>query len=297
MSISALSPEFAVRDAALAQARSEVLAFAARHGYAELHLCGCGNPRCRNDAVETMPLLRLLRAVATEWRDEPAPVAQGLLRSRLLMFARAFGLLECPCGQPDCPTLTADREDARGLVRIVADAWHGRAGNRMAPHGTGEERDKAALDLATWMRDAADRFAWNLGLLDALALRLDPEDAGKFRTVVGAMAASFGRPWPEEARAMAAEAAATWLSPPGEQPEVQRVLDAAIAVAWHGDWTTEDAAMLEGAAADACMAMLTSGIVHPTVTAALYAPFAEAVSIEVLQDDLEQTLALGASAA
>jgi len=293
----ALSPEFAVRDAALAQARAEVLALAVRHGYIERHLCGCGNPRCRNDAAETMPLLGLLRAVATEWGDEPPPVGQGLLRSRLLMFARAFGLLECPCGKADCPTLTADREDARGLLRIVADAWHGRAGNRVAPHGSGDELERSALDLASWMRDAADRYAWNLGLLDALALRLDPAAADAFRPVVGAMAASYGRPWPEEARAMAAEAAATWLAPPGDQQEVHRVLDSALAVAWHGDWTTEDAAMLEGAAADACMAILTSGIVHPTVTAALYAPFAEAVSIELLQDDLERTLALGAAAA
>jgi hypothetical protein len=84
------------------------------------------------------------------------------------------------------------------------------------------------------------------------------------------MAALFGRPWPEEARAMMAEASATWLAPPGEQSEVHRVLDAAISVTWHGDWTAEDAALLEGAAADDCMAILTSGIVHPTVTAALY---------------------------
>jgi hypothetical protein len=137
----------------------------------------------------------------------------------------------------------------------------------------------------------------NLGLLDALALRLDPASAASFRPVVGAMAASFGRPWPEEARAMAAEAAATWLAPPGEQRQAHRVLDGAIAVAWHGDWTAEDAALLEGAAADACTAILTSGIVHPTVTAALYAPFAEAVSFEALQDDLERTLASGAAAA
>lgn len=96
---------------------------------------------------------------------------------------------------------------------------------------------------------------------------------------------------------MAAEATATWLSPPGEQPEIQRVLDAAVSVAFHSDWTVEDAALLEGAAIDACMAILTSGIVHPTVTAALYAPFAEAVPLETLQDDLEQTLAIGGAAA
>lgn len=297
MTSPALSPEFAVRDAALAQLRAEVLTFATRHGFVDRHLCGCGNPACRNAAAETMPLLGLLRAVATEWGPEPPPVGQGLLRSRLLMFARSFGLLECPCDRADCPTLTADRQDARGLVRIVADAWHGRAGNRVAPQGNGEEGERAAMDLASWMRDTAERYAWNLGLLDALALRLDPAEAGRFRVVVGAMAASFGRPWPEEARAMAAEAAAAWLTPPGEQPEIHNVLDAALAIAWHADWTTEDAALLEGAAADACMAILTSGIVHPTVTAALYAPFAEAVPLETLQDDLERTLAVGAAAA
>jgi hypothetical protein len=297
MTSAVLSPEFAVRDAALAQARAEVLAFAVRNGFVDRHLCGCGNPQCRNDSAETMPLLGLLRAVTTDWGAEPQPAGQGLLRSRLLMFARAFGLLECPCGNEDCPTLTADREDARGLVRIVADAWHGRAGNRVPPQGDGEAREHAAIELASWMRDAADRYAWNLGLLDALALRLDPSRAAGFRAVAGAMAASFGRPWPSEARAMAAEAAATWLTPPGQQQEVHRVLDAALAVAWHADWTTEDAALLEGAAADACMAILTSGIVHSTVTAALYAPFAEAVPLETLQDDLERSLRLGAVAA
>lgn len=293
----ALSPEFAVRDAALAQVRAEVHAFAVRHGLVDRHLCRCGNPSCRYGSADTMPLLGLLRAVAMDWGPEPAAAGQGLMRSRLLMFARSFGLLECPCGRDDCPTLTAEREDARGLVRIVADAWHGRAGNRVAPQGDGEVGEQAALELATWMRDAADRYAWNLGLLDALALRLDPAAADTFRGVVGAMAASFGRPWPEEARAMAAEATATWFSPPGERPEIQRVLDAAVAVAFHADWTIADAELLEGAAIDACMAILTSGIVHPTVTAALYAPFAEAVPLETLQDDLEQTLAIGGAAA
>ena len=60
------------------------------------------------------------------------------------------------------------------------------------------------------------------------------------------------------------------------------VLDAAIATPRHCDWTTENAALLKGAAAEACIGILTSGIVHPTVHAA----FAEVLPIEVLQDDL-----------
>ena len=96
---------------------------------------------------------------------------------------------------------------------------------------------------------------------------------------------------------MAAEAAATWLPRPEERAEVHHVLDAAIALAWHADWTTEDAALLEGAAADACLAILTAGIVHHTVTAALYAPFAEAIPIDLLQDDVDLALIIEARAA
>lgn len=292
----ALSPEFAVRDAALAQARAELLSFAVRHHFVDGHLCGCGNPRCRNDAAETMPLLGLLRAVATEWVTEPEPGGHGLLRSRLLMFARSFGLLECPCGDEHCPMLTADQADVRGLVRLVADAWHGRAGNRVPPRGEGHEREQAAEKMADWLHDVAERYAWNLALLDMLALRMDPADSERYRRIPGAMGVSFGRPWAEEARAMAAEAIATWLSPPGEEREVQRVLDSALAIAWHGDWTTEDAALLEGAAADACMAILTSGIVHPTVTAVLYAPFAEAVPLEALESEMQKLLSVDEAA-
>jgi hypothetical protein len=244
-----------------------------------------------------MPLAGLLRAVATEWRGDPDPAGQAVLRARVLMFARAFRLLECPCGSPDCPTATAGRQDTRTLIRIVADVWHGRSGNRVPPDPAGgAEATAAAHEFAEWMRETADRYAWNLGLLDALALRLDPALAPAFRGVPGAMAASLARAWPEEARAMAAEATATWLSPPGEQPEVRRVLDGALAIAWHAEWTARDAGLFEAAAADACMAILTSGIVHPTVTAALYAPFAGAVPFEVLQDDLERSLGVGTAA-
>ncbi len=294
-----LAPEFAVRDVALSQARDALLAFALRHNFVDGHLCACGDPGCRNAQPETMPLTGLLRAVAVEWTATPDPAGERILRNRLLLFARAFGVLECPCGDAQCPTRRAEEMDTRGLLRVIADVWHGRAGNRVHSRpGTAEEaRGEGSRELDGWLEETSARYARALGALDALAARLDPRRADAFRRVASMMAASRGRAWPGEARAMAAEAAATWLPRPQERAEVHHVLDAAIALAWHAGWSTEEAALLEGAAADACLAILTAGIVHHTATAALYAPFAEAVPLDLLHDDVDVALIIEARAA
>ncbi|HST63037.1 MAG TPA: hypothetical protein VLK84_30290, partial [Longimicrobium sp.] len=52
-----------------------------------------------------------------------------------------------------------------------------------------------------------------------------------------------------------------------------------LSVAFHADWTSGDAADLEQAAADACARVLVRGIAHASVTAALFAPFASAISL------------------
>lgn len=279
----AADPGDSVRNAILGQARAALAAFARSHGFlGHHHLCGCGRPSCANDNPETVSLAVLLRAVATEWVQGPDPAGEVLLRERLLAFARTFGLDVCPDGDPECYCVQLDRGDARAVVRTVADVWHGRAGN---PGPLGE--DETPIDAET-IAQMADDHAHNLRVLDAFALFLDPERAPAIRTVVALARAAQGGAWIEEARAMSREALASWLpAPSGEETngglaEVRRVLDSALAVAFHADWTTEDARDLAHAAADACAAVLVRGIAHESITDALFAPFAPIISLSDL---------------
>lgn len=278
----------AVRGAALAQARDAVRAFALTHGYLDGHLCGCGRPSCLNDHHATMSLVTMLRAVSTGWTSAgPNPAGEALLRERLLAFARAFGLDECPNGDPECHCARIGDGDAREVLRTVADAWHGRAGN-VAPEGLAAG-EGPALTLEG-VAALADYHAYHRAVLDALALRLDPEQADSFRAVVSRVRENPGGAWREEARAMAAEALASWVPRPGDIPEVHRVLDSALALAFHAEWTTGDAADFETAAADACGAILVRGFAHPSVTEILFAPFAGVVSLEDLDAFAEAEL-------
>jgi hypothetical protein len=269
-----------VRDTTLARLRDTLRSFGSAHGFLIPYLCGCGNEGCAQARVETTSLLTMLRAVATEWTAEPDPSAEPLLQTRLASFARAFDLLECPCDDPRCPTVSAWRLDARALLRVVADMWHGRAGNRVGVADTAVEgwADHVSLVLS----EGSDRYARNLGALTALSLRLDPVDAHTFRRVLPA-AEGQESAWLGEARAMAAEAMATWLPTPDPVREARRVLDGALALAWEAGWTTSEAAVFERAAADACSGVLTLGFVHPSVTKRLFAPFATVVSLADLE--------------
>lgn len=258
-----------MRDALLAQARDTLRAFGRAHGFLRPHLCGCGRDTCRNAREETMSLVAMLRAVASGWRGAPDPAGEGLLRIRLLGFAAVFGLDACPEGNPDCACARLEEESTRGVVRAVADLWHGRAGNRVAV-------------TSAWISALAEGHARNLAALDVLARHVAPDRDEALRAVLDQARAAEGGAWLTEARAMAAEAVATWLPAPGTLNEPGRVTDAALAVAYHRGWTVEEAAELERVAADASSALLTRGIVHPSVTEVLYAPMAHAVRAEDL---------------
>ncbi len=262
----------AVRDHTLATVREALAALAREHGFLAHHLCGCGRPSCPNDNPETVSLAVLLRAVATEWVGLPEPSDELELRVQLLAFASTFGLDVCPSGDPDCHCVQLGRGDTREVVRTIADAWHGRAGN---PGPIGEDAPITSDVIA----DLADDHAHNLRVLDALVFFLDPERGPALLTVVAAARRAEGGAWLAEARAMASEALASWLPNPTLLPEVGRVLDSALAVAFHADWTTADAADLERAAADACAAVLVRGIAHESVTEVLFAPLAAVVSL------------------
>jgi hypothetical protein len=277
-----------VLDSALAHLRDHLRRFGRTHGFLHGHLCRCGRPECPETRVESMSLVSMLRAVATEWRDGPEPRREPLLRQRLLTFARAFRVLECPCGEADCPTTTAQDADTRTLLRVVADVWHGRAGNRVDVADTGEPRwPGRATEVMEWM---AQRYARNAAALTPLALRLDPQRAGSFRSVPAEAERREGGAWLAEARAMAAEAIATWLPDAASLPEARRVTDVALAVAYHGGWTTGEAADFERAAADACSAVLSHGIVHESVSEALMAPFAGLVTLQDLDAAVDALL-------
>jgi hypothetical protein len=263
--------EEVVRHTTLARLRDALRSFGSAHEFLTPHLCGCGNPGCAQDSLETMSLLAMLRAVATEWVGDPDPQKEPLLHTRLGAFARAFGLLECPCADPQCPTAAAWRMDTRAFLRVIADMWHGRAGNRVTVGATSTEGWSDHVSLV--VTDIADRYARNLGALTTFALRLDPADAHAFRPVLEAVEEQERSAWLTEARAMAAEAIATWLPAPGSIPEVERVMEGALSLAYHAGWTTWEAALLERAAADACSAVLTLGIVHISVSQKLFAPF------------------------
>ncbi|HEX6039667.1 hypothetical protein [Longimicrobium sp.] len=280
--------EETVRDATLARLRDGLRSFGIAHGFLDRHLCGCGNPRCAQDRVETMSLLAMLRAVATEWVAEPDPVREPLLHHRLASFARVFALLECPCGDPDCPTTHSAGMDTRAYVRLVADMWHGRAGNRVAFAHT--EAEEWSANAAGVVVDIADRFARNLAVLNTLALQLSPDDAERIHSVASAAASLERSAWRAEARAMAAEAIATWLPHPEPIVEVRRVVDSALAVAYHAGWTTGDAALIERAAMDACSGILTLGVVHLSVSQALFAPFSRVVSLTDLDAAVDALL-------
>lgn len=278
----------AVLDAALARLRDHLRGFGRTHGFLQGHLCRCGRPECPEAHMETMSLASMLRAVATEWRQGPEPGREPLLRQRLLSFAAAFRVLECPCGEPDCPTVGAADTDTRALLRVVADQWHGRAGNRVDVSDTGRADWSArASEVVAWM---GERFARNLAALTALALRLDPKLADSFRGVPKEARRREGGAWLAEARAMAAEATATWTPAPDALPEVQRVMDSALAVAYHGGWTTAEAAGFERAVVDACSAVLTFGIVHPSVSDVLFAPLARVVTLADLDAAVDALL-------
>jgi hypothetical protein len=264
-----LDPHSAVRNAVLAHARGALRAFGISHGFLASHVCGCGREGCENDDVSTMSLAFLLRAVAEEWTGAPDPGSEAVLRERLLAFSRVFRLHNCPCGDPECRAGRIEAGSARDVVRTIADVWHGRAGNRV---------HHAAEHVASVARD----HAANLATLHALALRLDPDDHAQFEPAVAAARAAEGGAWLIEARALAAEAIATWLPNPGGLEEVRRVMDSALSVAFHGDWTTAAAAAFERAAADACAGILVRGIAHPTVTEVLLAPLSAVIAVDDL---------------
>lgn len=265
----------AERNTVLAEARQAVSRLAGTHGFLTNHLCGCGRPGCPNDDPETMSLAVMLRAVSGEWTGAPDPAGEVLLRERLLAFAATFGLDVCPGGDPECHCVHLDRGDARGVLRTVADVWHGRTGNP----GPAADDATAPRISADVLAEMAEDHAHNLRVLDALALVLDPERAPAMRAVLTHARGAEGGAWLLEARAMATESLASWIPNPSGLAEVGRVLDSALSVAFHADWTSADAADLEQAAADACAGVLVRGIAHESVTAALFAPFASAISL------------------
>lgn len=281
----------AVRGLALAQARDAVREFAQAYGFLDAYLCGCGRPTCINDDPERMSLVMMLRAVSSQWTSIPDPAPEALLRERLLAFARAFDLDSCPNGDPACHCAHIADGDARQVLRTVATVWHGRAGN-MAPAEPGLHAPPA-LSAETVASLATDH-AHHLAVLDALALQMVPDRSADFLRVARRAAREQGGAWLEEARAMAAETLASWMARPGDIPEVGRVRDSATAIAFRCAWTVGDAAALEGAAADACAAILIRGIAHPSITELLLAPFEGVVPIADL-DALADVEALAAT--
>jgi hypothetical protein len=251
------------RNAVLSQAREAVSRIGRSHGF-----LGNGQP-------EAMSLAAMLRAVSTEWVGAPDPAGEVRLRERLLAFARTFELDVCPSGDPECYCVQLDRGDARDVLRTVADVWHGRSGNP----GPGPDDPSMPRISAAILAEMAEDHAHNLRVLDGLALFLDPERAPALRAVVAHARDAEGGAWLLEARAMATEALASWVPNPSSLAQVGRVLASARSVAFHADWTSLDAADLEQAAADACKAVLVRGIAHESVTAALFAPMAAAVSL------------------
>ena len=256
-------------DETLARARDAVRAFAIHHGFLDGHLCGCGRPTCINDNPATMSLVGMLRAVSTEWHSAPDPQGEASLRAALLAFAGTFGLDACPAGDPDCAACSLATADTRTVLRTLADLWHGRAGNPVAP--TGE------LIIAT-----AHEYANGLAMLDVLALRLDPKIPSPYADVLKAAQEGEGTPWLAEARAMAAEAIATWLPNLSGTAEARRVLDSALSIAIDWEWTRHEAAVFERAAADAVAAVLVRGIAHPSVAERLYQPFSSLLAMSDL---------------
>ncbi len=268
-----------VRGLVLSQARDAVRSFAMAHGFLDAHLCGCGRPTCLNDNPATMSLVAMLRAVSTGWTDGPDPAGELLLRERLLAFARTFALDNCPNGDPACHCAKIEGADARGVLRTVADAWHGRAGN-VAAAGLGPHAPPA-LSAESIVALATDH-ARHLAALDALAILLDPASGDVLLRITERVRENAGGAWLEEARCMAAEAIASWMPRPDQLREVGHVLDGALAVAFHQDWTVADADDLHRASADACSAILVRGICHESVSEILYRPFAGVVSMDDL---------------
>jgi hypothetical protein len=259
------APSHAVLDHVVDQARAALRRLCTPRGWILSHLCGCGRPDCRNDREDTASLATLLRAASTAaTRAEPEPDNAEDVRESLLALARAFRLDECPDGNPDCRCAALEGGDTYTVLRAVADAWHGRSGNLVSP--TREQ-----------LRRMADSHATNVAALEVLARRLDPDLADTFLPVLPAAENAEGA-WKREARAMAAEAIATWVPEPATIPEVGRVLDGALAVAFHGGWTSEDAVAFERVVADACSGLLARGFAHESVAAALLAGVATMVS-------------------
>lgn len=236
------------------------------------HLCACGRAGCPEADPASMSLLSMLRALATGWRSAPpTPEVQARLGAQLHAFADAFDLLACPCGEADCPTLSAERMETPALLRLVADQWHGRAGNRIDTVDTGHpDWEARVLRTLGWM---AERFARNLGMLVELTRRLRPVPDQVLRGVLAAGRDRRDPDWLAEARAMISEAIATWLPHPGSLPEVAELGDTALALAAFEGWSVAEAAEFEGLAADGAMAILAFGIAHESVSRALFASF------------------------
>jgi hypothetical protein len=262
------SPSAPLMDTAVEQARDAVYRLCAPRGWIKPFLCGCGRPDCRNDDERTASLATMLRAAATSWTDEPEPSREAALRDTLLAFARVFRLDECPAGTPGCRCTRIGDGDAHAVLVAVADAWHGHNGNLVSP-------------TPQKIEAMARAHARNAAALEVLARRLDPGDEASFRRMLPLAAASEGA-WRAEARAVAAEAIATWIPQPTTIPEVGRVLDGALSIALHGEWTTPEAALAERVAADVCSALLVRGFTHPFVTESLYAPFSGLVALDDL---------------
>jgi hypothetical protein len=271
------APAHAVLDHVVDQARAALRRLCTPRGWILSHLCGCGQPECANDREDTASLAILLRAASTAvTRAEAEPDDTEELRESLLALARAFRLDECPDGNPDCRCAALEAGDTYTVLRTVADAWHGRSGNLVSP--TREQ-----------LRRMAHAHATNVAALDLLARRLDPDRAAAFRPALPSAGIAEGA-WKKEARAMAAEAIATWVPEPAAIPEVSRVLDGALAIAFHGGWTSEDAVAFERVVADACSGLLTRGFAHESVAAALLAGIATVVSPQDLDAEADAEL-------
>jgi hypothetical protein len=249
----------AVRNAVIMQAAESLRHFAQGRGFLEAHPCECGRDECPQVNPETMSFGWMVRAIASSWTDAPDPAHEVGMRERLLAVASAFGLDECPEGHADCRCASMKQADARAVVRAVADAWHGRAGN----FGPLVPDEAGGLPITREaIGEMATAHAQNLRFLDTLAWQLSPDRAPQFRAVVETARAAEGGAWLEEARALAAEAIVSWLPVPESLDEVRRVLDSALAVAFHADWTAQDARDFDRAAADACTAVLVRGCHH-----------------------------------
>lgn len=290
--------ELAKLDAVLTEARAELLRFATAHGFR--HLCGCGRPTCRNDNPATISTVALLRAVSTEWIAGPHAAGQAAMRDRLLAFTTEFRLNECPDGDPECHCVQLELGDARHVLRTVADAWHGRAGNPAPGAGAGvlaggageavlaaspPDPGEGVLNLTAEILHAmAEDHAHNRRVLDALADFIDPNRAPTLQAIAVAARGREPGAWLQEARAMATETLASWIPDVQDLPEVQHVVRRvedvfATVLALKLKWTPQDAAYLELAAADACRAILIRGIAHESVTQALFSPFHALVSL------------------